>query len=158
LERAGGTDLCLCDFGTSRWTSAQVVGNATTLRYRSPEGLLGLQGVSACDVWSLGMVTLEWYTGRTDLIDASSELKLLSSLWQLVGFPSEETWPGFSRIPVCQLFAFSKKAQSSPSLLDNLLSEETDTNFAHLLKSMLSACPETRASLEKLAEHKFLRE
>jgi serine/threonine protein kinase len=70
-----------------------------TLWYRPPEILMGMADYSqAVDMWSVGCVLAETARGRA-LFTGISEIDQLFQIFNYLGTPTEETWPGFSRAP-----------------------------------------------------------
>lgn len=90
--------LCkLCDFGLARSFNVPVKAfthEIVTLWYRSPEILLGQKNYStAVDVWSIGCIWAEMLLGQP-LFKARRELEMIFEIFELLGTPTEETWPG----------------------------------------------------------------
>ena len=70
-----------------------------TLWYRAPEILLGArQYACAVDVWSIGCIFAEMIT-RRPLFPGDSEIDELFRIFRVLGTPSEESWPGVTRLP-----------------------------------------------------------
>lgn len=118
-------ELKLADFGLAR---AQSVPSHTfssevvTLWYRPPEVLLGsTQYSSPLDLWGVGCIFVELLTGSpafpgvkdaADQLERIFKVKFLLNfvlidfvdefLWvsQILGTPTEATWPGVSRLPL----------------------------------------------------------
>jgi len=94
--------LKICDFGSARTLSpAHLVPKYTqeviTLWYRGPELLLGqLQYGLAVDLWSAGCIFAEMATSYP-AFPGDSEIGTLFKIMQLLGSPTEETWPGFEQ-------------------------------------------------------------
>ncbi|KAL7597690.1 hypothetical protein Lser_V15G22205 [Lactuca serriola] len=66
--------------------------------YKAPEILVEHKQFStAIDVWSVGCIFAEMVTQKP-LFSATSEFHQLAKIFSIMGTPSEETWPGFSRI------------------------------------------------------------
>ena len=69
-----------------------------TLWYRPPEILLGDNKYSHnIDVWSVGCVIAEVAT-KKPLFPGDSDINQLYKIFQLLGTPNEETWPGISSL------------------------------------------------------------
>merc|ERR1711865_982237 len=70
-----------------------------TLWYRAPEILLG-QRQYACpvDMWSIGVIFAEM-VNRRPLWPGDSEIDELYKIFRTLGTPTEQTWPGVSRLP-----------------------------------------------------------
>lgn len=70
-----------------------------TLWYRAPELLLEapLYG-PAVDLWACGCVIAEIATSQP-LFTGGTEVEMLMKIFCALGTPTEETWPGVSRLP-----------------------------------------------------------
>lgn len=67
--------------------------------YRPPEILLGSQVYSLpVDLWSIGCVVAEMATGSA-LFPGDSEIDTIFKIFQRLGTPSEDTWPGIHELP-----------------------------------------------------------
>lgn len=65
--------------------------------YRAPELILGYRNYGiAIDVWAAGCVMFEMYM-RCPLFGGDHEIVHLDKIFQLIGTPTEETWPGISQ-------------------------------------------------------------
>lgn len=67
--------------------------------YRAPELLFGDRGYTeAIDIWAAGCVMAELLNGEP-LFPGVGDLELIGRISELLGSPSEETWPGISQMP-----------------------------------------------------------
>jgi serine/threonine protein kinase len=70
-----------------------------TVWYRAPELLLGAENYSTpVDLWSIGCIIAEMAIGRP-LFNGDSEIATIFRIFQLLGTPSEEMWPGLNQLP-----------------------------------------------------------
>ena len=70
--------------------------------YRPPELLLQLRKYTpAIDMWGVGCVFGEMFTGRP-ILAGSSDLNQVTLIFELVGSPTEENMPGWSSLPGCE--------------------------------------------------------
>eukprot|EP00887_Chlorella_sp_A99_P001865 scaffold19.g1865.t1 len=102
--------LRIADFGLARAFTPPLrpfTHNVVTLLYRAPEVggcvrariLLGAPIYSAAvDVWSLGCILGELATGEP-LFQGDSEIGQLYHIFQVLGTPQDDAWPGVSRLP-----------------------------------------------------------
>ncbi|KAH6841121.1 kinase-like domain-containing protein [Chaetomium sp. MPI-CAGE-AT-0009] len=95
--------LKIADFGMARYVGdpapAQLTQLVVTLWYRAPELLLGAARYGAAiDMWSVGCIFGELLT-REPLLQGRNEVEELSAIFALCGTPTDETWPGFRRLP-----------------------------------------------------------
>ncbi len=99
---AADGEVKLADFGLAR-SFADPYPNMThqviTRWYRPPELLYGARHYSgAVDVWSMGVVFAELIL-RTPFLPGHSDVHQLDLICQAVGTPTEQQWPGVSRLP-----------------------------------------------------------
>ncbi|KAF9171298.1 cyclin-dependent serine/threonine protein kinase, partial [Mortierella sp. AD010] len=95
-------DLKLGDFGLARAFGIPVRSyshEVVTLWYRAPDVLMGSKQYStSIDIWSAGCIFAEMASGRP-LFPGSSVKDQLLKIFRILGTPTEETWPGVSRLP-----------------------------------------------------------
>ena len=90
----------LADFGLARAFQARktYTPEVVTLWYRAPELLLGEgEYAAAVDLWSTGCILSE-LTCRKPLFPGDSEIDQLFRIFRLLGTPSEQTWPGVTKL------------------------------------------------------------
>ncbi|CAK0806892.1 unnamed protein product [Prorocentrum cordatum] len=92
--------LKICDFGSARTLSFPIqkyTQEVITLWYRGPELLLGhpLYGPEV-DLWSAGCILAEMATSQPTF-PGDSDIGTFFRIMQLLGSPTEETWPGFEQ-------------------------------------------------------------
>lgn len=92
----------LADFGLGRAFCLPLqtyTNEVMTLYYRAPEILLG-EGryLPSVDIWSLGCVFAELALGKP-LFQGEGEFTQLITIFQVMGTPTEELWPGVSQLP-----------------------------------------------------------
>lgn len=57
------TDIRLIDFGSATFDDEYHSSVVSTRHYRAPEIILGLGWSFPCDLWSIGCILVEFYTG-----------------------------------------------------------------------------------------------
>lgn len=99
------TNICISEDGTAKisgFGAAQnnlfspivCTRNATTLFYRAPEIILGAEEYGFhIDLWALGCVLAEMIMG-CPFFPGSSEIGMLFVIFQKLGTPDNEMWPG----------------------------------------------------------------
>ncbi|TVY36572.1 Serine/threonine-protein kinase [Lachnellula subtilissima] len=99
---AADGEVKLADFGLARSFSDPyriMTSNVITRWYRPPELLFGAKHYSgAVDIWSVGLVFAELII-RTPYIAGDTEVHQISLICQAIGTPSEDVWPGVSKLP-----------------------------------------------------------
>ncbi|RKF62517.1 Serine/threonine-protein kinase KIN28 [Erysiphe neolycopersici] len=95
-------EVKLADFGLARSFSdpyRQMTSNVITLWYRPPELLFGAKHYSgAVDIWSVGLVFAELII-RVPYLAGETEVMQIKIISQAIGTPTEENWPGVTRLP-----------------------------------------------------------
>eukprot|EP00811_Abedinium_folium_P034469 NODE_7347_length_1587_cov_18.776027.p1 GENE.NODE_7347_length_1587_cov_18.776027~~NODE_7347_length_1587_cov_18.776027.p1 ORF type:complete len:377 (-),score=94.27 NODE_7347_length_1587_cov_18.776027:336-1466(-) len=96
-----GRILKLADFGLARPFSVPVrpyTREVVTLWYRAIEVLLGQQKYcTPIDMWSLGCIMAEMGTA-TPLFCGNCEIDTIFKIFQVLGTPTEQTWPGITSL------------------------------------------------------------
>ncbi|KAL4427156.1 hypothetical protein ABPG77_001160 [Micractinium sp. CCAP 211/92] len=160
-------ELKLCDFGLARQYGsplAPYTHMVVTLWYRAPELLLGQRKYStAVDVWSIGCIMAELLS-KEPLFPGKSEIDQLQLILKTMGSPTEETWPGVSKLPHAKKFNLGKYPAGNlrqrfpaPGLGFDGRPSLSEQGF-HLLSSLLELCPERRMSCEEALDHAWFRE
>lgn len=155
---AADGELKLADFGLARSFAdpyTHMTHNVITIWYRSPELLFGARYYSgAVDIWSMGTVFAElalrvaWLRGTTDI----NQLELIC---QNVGTPTEENWPGVSKLP--NFVSFEKDHFHPVKPLAGYMQEfaAIDLDGVELLMSMVTLDPRKRKTARQILEHKW---
>ncbi|PKS10297.1 hypothetical protein jhhlp_002048 [Lomentospora prolificans] len=153
--------LKIADFGMARYTSDPPPDNLTTLVvtlwYRSPELLLGAKTYTAAiDMWSVGCIFAELLE-RKPLFAGSAEAEQISKIFEVVGLPSDETWPGFRRLPNAKVLKLPRKPGP---VEDRIRPRFTDLTKAgcSLMRDLLSLNPEARPTAKEMLQHPYFAE
>jgi dual specificity tyrosine-phosphorylation-regulated kinase 2/3/4 len=80
------TSIKLIDFGTAVTEHNQILGYAQTRFYRAPEVLLGIKAGHLVDMWSIGCVAAEMFSGRP-LFAGENECDQLRLISEALGAP-----------------------------------------------------------------------
>jgi serine/threonine protein kinase len=148
----------ISDFALVRMTSYPLrayTSEVVTLWYRPPEILMGVaEYTQAVDMWSVGCVLAEMARGRA-LFTGISEIDQLFQIFNYLGTPTEETWPGFNRAP----HRFSdtpNRAEKFPSFTpkwDTLGVRRLGPTGIDLLKGLLAYDPNARLTAVQAMRH-----
>ena len=145
----------IADFGLARGYSLPIgsyTHEVVTLAYRAPEILLGAEQYStAIDTWSVGCILAEMFSGKK-LFHGDSEIGQLYAIFQVLGTPNEENWPGVSKLRDYKNF-FPKWSSLDRSKICPGLSEDG----LDLLEKMLRYDPLQRISMKEALKHPFLK-
>jgi len=148
--------LKICDFGLARHVNLPLKAythDVITMWYRSPEILLGadIYG-SEADVWSAGCCIAEMAVGHA-IFPGDSEIHTIFKILQMLGTPTEETWPGFQNLQHWKM-SFPNWA---PSHLASILEArpELEADGINLLQQLLCLNPQDRLPARKARNHAF---
>jgi cyclin-dependent kinase 2 len=145
--------LKLADFGLARAFGIPVrayTHEVVTLWYRAPEILLGVRHYSTpVDVWSIGCIFAEMIN-HGPLFAGDSEIDELFKIFQVLGTPTEETWPNVSELPDYQEGFPKWSAKPWESLCPAL-----DEDGVDLLREMLQYVPERRITAKAAMQHPY---
>lgn len=151
-------ELKLADFGLARSKSVPCQtfsSEVVTLWYRPPEVLLGSTDYSsALDMWGAGCILVEMLQGAPAFPGLSDVHEQLRKIFSVLGFPSEETWPGVSLLPNYSTEPFER---CEPRTLRSvwkrlgLLPSKTED----LVQNLLRPDPRVRISAPDGLQHKY---
>lgn len=99
---AADGEVKLADFGLARSFAdpyALMTSNVITRWYRPPELLYGAKHYSGVvDIWSVGTVMAEMIL-RVPYLPGNTELDQIKLICERIGTPTEDVWPGVSKLP-----------------------------------------------------------
>ena len=146
--------LKLCDFGLSRMFSlpmGKMTHEIITLWYRPPEVLLGIENYTTkVDSWSIGCIMAEMITGKP-LFPGDCEIGQLFKIFQIMGTPNEETWPGITKLKDYSLNFPQWKPKKLKDLFPNF-----DKDGLDLMEKFLQMDPDKRITIKDALNHPFL--
>ena len=121
-----------------------------TLWYRPPEILLGQEEYTTkVDSWSAGCIFAEMLLDKP-LFAGDSEIGQIFKIFQIVGTPTEENWPGVSKLPDFKnTFPIWKKKDFTEIFARSKISKEG----LDLLEGLLMVDPDKRISISDALEH-----
>ena len=146
--------LKLCDFGLSRMFSlpmGKMTHEIITLWYRPPEVLLGIENYTTkVDSWSIGCIMAEMITGKP-LFPGDSEIGQLFKIFQIMGTPNEENWPGITKLKDYSINFPQWKPKKLKDLFPNF-----DKDGLDLMEKFLQMDPDKRITIKDAINHPFL--
>jgi len=148
--------LKLADFGLARVFDDRKVltPKVVTLWYRSVELLLGeTKYTTAIDIWAVGCILGELLLGEP-LLPGKDELGQLQLIFNLLGTPTDENWPGFKELPYHGDVKFEKNARSQ---LSNKL-KHISRNGIDLMEKLLAFDPRRRITAFEALDHQYFKE
>ncbi|KAF4529528.1 hypothetical protein B566_EDAN015186 [Ephemera danica] len=96
LKQRGSTGIKVIDFGSSCYSHHRVFTYIQSRFYRSPEVILGLPYGTPIDMWSLGCILAELYTGYP-LFPGENEVEQLACIMEVLGMPPKSVVAAASR-------------------------------------------------------------
>lgn len=148
--------LKLADFGLARAFTVPVpkyTHEVVTVWYRPPEILLGATLYSVpVDLWSIGAVVGEMATGAP-LFAGDSEIDTIFKIFQKLGTPNEEMWPGVRDLPDFKP-SFPQWPVKSWSTIRNT-SQQMGASGIDLLEGLMKFDPKKRLSARKALQHVY---
>ncbi|GFS70462.1 hypothetical protein NPIL_421361 [Nephila pilipes] len=146
--------LKICDFGCARFEefgTEAMTPNMVTRWYRAPELLFGdTKYSSAIDIWSAGCIFAELLL-KTALFKANTDSNLISMFIEILGTPTEETWPGFKELPLLKSYDLSEQRYNKLPLKFT----DEPTSCIALLHKIFVYNPSKRFSAEQCLAHPY---
>ncbi|XP_076325984.1 dual specificity tyrosine-phosphorylation-regulated kinase 4-like isoform X2 [Tachypleus tridentatus] len=163
LKQRGSSSIKVIDFGSSCFIQQRVYTYIQSRFYRAPEVILGVPYGPAIDMWSLGCILAELYTGFP-LFPGENEADQLACIMEIIGPPPVEVLEVASRRrlffdskgnPRNTTNSKGKKRRPGTKTLPLVLGcyEEQFVNF---LARCLNWNPEFRITPEEALNHKWI--
>ncbi|KAI1433946.1 Pkinase-domain-containing protein [Xylaria sp. CBS 124048] len=154
--------LKIADFGMARYVGdppPKLTQLVVTLWYRAPELLLGTKTYGAAvDMWSVGCIFGEILT-REPLLPGKNEVDELTKIFELCGVPTDESWPGFRRLPNAR--SLRLPATNVPAVIGSVIRARFPLLTAAggaLLSGLLSLNPDSRPTAKDMLRHEYFRQ
>lgn len=148
----------IADFGLARSFSdpyRPMTSNVITRWYRPPELLFGAKHYSgAVDIWSVALVFAELVL-RTPYIAGDTEVHQVNLVCQAVGTPTEENWPGVSKLPEYTVPEPPNPVRGRDYYLS--MFGTAGLEGVDLLMKMLVLDPRNRITAQQVLEHAWWR-
>ncbi|KAK2583988.1 hypothetical protein KPH14_006448 [Odynerus spinipes] len=163
LKQRGSSSIKVIDFGSSCYSHQRVYTYIQSRFYRSPEVILGLPYGMPIDMWSLGCILAELYTGYP-LFPGEDEIEQLACIMEVLGLPPEHIILLASRrrlffdpkgSPRCVTNSKGKKRWAGSKNLAMVL-RCTDTHFVDFVSRCLEWDPKKRMTPEEAVRHEWL--
>nr|VWO95884.1 Histone acetyltransferase (EC [Ganoderma boninense] len=163
------TDIRLIDFGSATFEDEYHSSVVSTRHYRAPEIILGLGWSYPCDVFSLGCILVEFYTGVA-LFQTHDNLEHLAMMEQVMGKMPErfarsgarakpEYFKEGSKLdwPKPKASRQSKKeVRACRGLHDIILpNDPVNRHFLDLVKKLLTFDPAQRITVKEALNHPY---
>ncbi|XDA75117.1 hypothetical protein R6Z07F_005342 [Ovis aries] len=165
LYQKGQVSVKVIDFGSSCYEHQKVYTYIQSRFYRSPEVILGHPYNMAIDMWSLGCIMAELYTGYP-LFPGENEVEQLACIMEVLGLPPSRFIQTASRR---QMFFDSKgfpknitnnrgKKRYPDSKDLTVLLKTCDTSFLDFLRRCLVWEPSLRMTPDQALKHAWIHE
>ncbi|CDH58622.1 cmgc clk protein kinase [Lichtheimia corymbifera JMRC:FSU:9682] len=162
------TEIILIDFGSATFEDDYHSSVVSTRHYRAPEIILGLGWSYPCDVWSIGCILVEFFTGEA-LFQTHDNLEHLAMMEMVLGkIPArlvQNASPDASKYfrngrlnyPASDTTPQSQKYVKSLKSLKSTILPRTRTNlaFLDLVQKMLTYDPNKRITAREALRHRF---
>ncbi|XP_028405018.1 dual specificity protein kinase CLK2-like isoform X2 [Dendronephthya gigantea] len=158
------TDIKVIDFGSATYEDEHHSRTVSTRHYRAPEVVLELGWSYPCDIWSIGCIMFELYTGFT-LFQTHENKEHLAMMERILGrLPSSMCWKSrktkyFSngRLDWDERNSDGKYVRDNCKPLRKYASskDESHRSFFDLLECMLEYKPENRITAAEALDHPF---
>ena len=151
--------LKIADFGLARAFAVPVPAythEVFTVWYRPPEILLGAELYSVpVDLWSIGCVIGEIATGAP-LFAGDSEIDTIFKIFQTLGTPSEQVWPGVGELPEYKA-SFPNWLPRGWAQIRNT-KQQVGTDGIDLLENLMCYDPRRRLPARRALQHAYFRD
>jgi len=148
--------LKIADFGLARAYSVPVpkyTHEVVTVWYRAPEILLGSALYSVpVDQWSVGCIVGEMATG-SPLFAGDSEIDTIFKVFQKLGTPTTEQWPGLSELPEFKASFPKWPARGWENIRNTKV--QIGPDGIDLLDGLMAYDPRRRLSARKALQHVY---
>jgi len=151
--------LKIADFGLARAYSVPIpkyTHEVITVWYRPLEILLGSSLYSIpVDMWGVGCIVAEMATGQP-LFNGDSEIDTIFKIFQKLGTPTTEQWPGVSDLPDFKA-SFPKWPAKGWKNIRNTKAQ-VGLDGIDLLEKLMSYDPQKRISARRAQQHPYFND
>ncbi|CAG9798917.1 unnamed protein product [Chironomus riparius] len=164
LKQRGSSSIKVIDFGSSCYSHRKVYTYIQSRFYRAPEVILGLSYGTGIDMWSLGCILAELYTGYP-LFPGENEVEQLACIMELLGTPPDELINQATRrrlffdsrgVPRCITNSKGRKRKPGSKTLSQSL-RCNDTLFIDFVSKCLEWDPKKRMTPDEAIHHEWLQ-
>jgi len=166
------TKIKVIDLGSATFNEHHHSTIVSTRHYRAPEVILQLGWSYPCDIWSIGCILVELFTGEA-LFQTHHNIEHLAMMDKVLGTlppsllqnvkPTNPTRK-FLKLPDCNELDWPAQCKSDRSRrkihymksLDELLDKEKNPEFYDLIRKCLIYTPDERITAKEAMQHPFL--
>jgi len=151
-------NLVLIDFGGATFDDRHHTSIVSTRHYRAPEVILDQGWTFPCDMWSIGCILVEFYTGDA-LFQTHRNSEHLALMEKIIGnFPAKMVQKSKyfedGKFKLKELASTNRKYVERSKTLKELI---PDSSFLDLIKKMLDYNPSQRMTAAEALKHPFLK-
>ncbi|XP_017274340.1 dual specificity tyrosine-phosphorylation-regulated kinase 4 isoform X4 [Kryptolebias marmoratus] len=165
LSQRGPGNIKVVDFGSSCYEQQRVYTYIQSRFYRSPEVILGHPYSMAIDMWSLGCILAELYTGYP-LFPGESEVEQIACIMEVLGMPPNDFIQSASRRKLFfdskgnpRNVTNSKGKKRKPSSIELSAALKTnDPSFLDFILRCLDWDPTKRMTPDEGLQHQWILE
>lgn len=163
LKHPAKSAIKVIDFGSSCFEHEKIYTYIQSRFYRSPEVILGMNYHMAIDMWSLGCILAELYTGFP-IFPGENEQEQLSCIMEVLGVPDKDFVNRSSRkklffdpsgVPRPVVNSKGRRRRPGTKSLQQVL-RCTDENFVDFIAKCLVWDPERRIKPQAALRHPFV--
>lgn len=163
LKHSNKSSVKIIDFGSACESYQKIFTYLQSRYYRSPEIILGATYNSAIDMWSLGCILVELYTGRP-LFQGESEHDQLIKIMSVLGSPplsmikrgyKRKLYFNDNNSPILVENKYGVKLFPGEFTLKEIVNTD-DEYFLDFISCCLRYLPEDRLTAEKALRHKWI--
>ncbi|XP_055381936.1 dual specificity tyrosine-phosphorylation-regulated kinase 2 [Condylostylus longicornis] len=164
LKQRGSSSIKVIDFGSSCYVNRKIYTYIQSRFYRSPEVILGLPYGTAIDMWSLGCILAELYTGFP-IFPGENEVEQLACIMEVIGLPGDDLISTATRrrlffdsrgSPRCITNSKGRKRKPGSKTLASAL-RCSDLLFVDFIRRCLEWDPTKRMTPDEAAHHDWLQ-
>jgi len=170
IKELCSTEIQLIDFGSATFEDEYHSSIVSTRHYRAPEIILNLGWSYPCDIWSIGCILIEFFTG-TALFQTHDNLEHLAMMEKILG-PIPDNLRvrndftkdiflanGDLNYPNENTTADSKKYVKSIKPLNKIIPPTNKFNklFLDLVEKLLTYNPKKRITAHEAKQHEFFK-
>ncbi|KAI1790730.1 hypothetical protein LXA43DRAFT_890518 [Ganoderma leucocontextum] len=164
LRHPAKSAIKVIDFGSSCFEHEKIYTYIQSRFYRSPEVILGMNYHMAIDMWSLGCIMAELYTGFP-IFPGENEQEQLACIMEVLGVPDKDFVNRSSRkrlffdttgAPRPVVNSKGKRRRAGTKTLAQALKNPSDEHFVDFITKCLMWDPERRIKPQAALRHPYI--
>jgi len=165
LRQKGSSAIKVIDFGSGCFESQRIYTYIQSRFYRAPEIILGIPYTTSIDMWSLGCILVELFTGYP-IFPGENEAEQLAMIMEVIDLPPLQILNDASRrklffdskgVPRNMNTKLFKKRRPGSRPISSIL-KTSEANFIDFIKRCLEWDPAQRMNAEDAMKHPWMIE